>query len=164
MPGVGNSELCLDSRGDITQSFGLPTSDCTKVFRKFVLAAAVVVDFAGVWVFPVAVGVTLQQAASSTWAGILTTGYLDLLLTLYLSTVSETQWHPVCILWILAHVLGLQSSPAVLLAENSRYRNQLGTCSDWRSPKCLVPATSSFELLQIQLATEFPRAVCKIRS
>jgi hypothetical protein len=44
----------------------LPTSDCTKVFRKFVLAAAVVVDFAGVWVFPVAVGVTLQQAASST--------------------------------------------------------------------------------------------------
>jgi hypothetical protein len=108
--------------------------------------------------------VTLQQAASSTWAGILTTGYLDLLLTLYLSTVSETQWHPVCILWILAHVLGLQSSPAVLLAENSRYRNQLGTCSDWRSPKCLVPATSSFELLQIQLATGFPRAVCKIRS
>lgn len=65
MPGVGNSELCLDSRGDITRSFGLPTSDCTKVFRKFVLAAAVVVDFAGVWVFPVAVGLTLQQAASS---------------------------------------------------------------------------------------------------
>jgi len=43
----------------------LPTSDCTKVFRKFVLAAAVVVDFVGVWVFPVAVGLTLQQAASS---------------------------------------------------------------------------------------------------
>jgi Kef-type K+ transport system membrane component KefB len=43
----------------------LPTSDCTKVFGKFVLAAAVVVDFAGVWVFAVADGLTLQQAASS---------------------------------------------------------------------------------------------------
>jgi hypothetical protein len=38
---------------------------------------------------------------------------------------------------------GLQSSPAVLLAENSSYRNQLGTCSDWRSPKCLIPALNS---------------------
>jgi hypothetical protein len=65
VPGVEIRNFVLILEEILVGVFVCQLLTAQKVFRKFVLAAAVVVDFAGVWVFPVAVGLTLQQAASS---------------------------------------------------------------------------------------------------